>query len=106
MPMAGLSLGLCRLCSAAGGKAGMVREEALMTAVGAPVVPEHLLQVLLPRGVSARSWGQVPCGFRNWDRRSGIAPSNDGSHRHALAREKARCVLRWVGPSICSGILR
>ena len=86
------------------GVPGMVREEALTTAIGAPVVPEHLLQVLLPHGVSAGSWGEMPCGFRNWDRRSGIAQSNASSHRRALAGEKAlRVSCIGLDSSVCWG---
>lgn len=71
-----------------GWDAGVVSEEALVTAAGAPVVPQHLLRVLLLHGISAQGWGRVPCGFRNWDSRSGIAQSTASSRRHTLAGEK------------------
>lgn len=86
MPIAGVCPALCRLPSAIGGWWG---GQAFATAVGAPVVPGHVLQVLLPRAVSARSRGRVSCGFGNWDLRSGMAQSSAGSPRRALAGEKA-----------------
>lgn len=42
------------------GDAGVVREEALVTAVGAPVVPEHLLQVLFHMVSLLEAWDRCP----------------------------------------------
>lgn len=64
--------------------------------IGAPVVPEHPLQVLLLYGGSVWSWGQMPCGFRSWDRRSGTARSSASS-----AGEKALPVFLVSGCSQC-----
>lgn len=59
MPIAGLCDGHGAVQAAFSYRedAGVVRGEALATTFGAPVVPEHVLQVLLLPGVSAGSWG-------------------------------------------------
>lgn len=54
--------GAVQPASSCGWDAGVVREGALVTAAGALVVPQHLLQVLPLCGVSAGGWGRVPCG--------------------------------------------